>query len=486
MSMLRSIHAQPEGRGPSPLRRRWLAGALGLAALLAACENPLNTVDPDIILPDDLQGPEAIPTIVLGALGDFSLAYTGDATPIIGIVMNAGLMSDEWMHSGTFTDRQDIDQRNLDIRNAELTTLFRNLQRARRAAERAVEFIDENADDPGSAESLELKAQMYNLAGYSYVFLAENFCSGVPFSTARPDGSLDFGQPLTTAEIYDVALDRFGSAAADAQGAGSAEQELIAVLGTARTLLDQGDFAAAGAAAAAVPTGFRFDLSHSINSTRQENGIYFLNVLNERWSVANLDGGTGVPFRTPGGAMDIRVPWVRTGGGTDLGFDRATPQFDLLKYPGRDKLSTVGVGIEARLIEAEAALQAGDDATWLQILNDLRADVANLLSRDQLDILRDQFGIEGAAVQLAPLADPGSFAARVDLHFSERAFWLYAQANRLSDLRRLVRQYGRDRDSVFPTGDYFKGGIYGADVNLPIPFDEVNNPNFARCLDRNP
>ena len=56
----------------------------------------------------------------------------------------------------------------------------------------------------------------------------------------------------------------------------------------------------------------------------------------------------------------------------------------------------------------------------------------------------------------------------------------------MSDLRRLVRQYGRDVESVYPTGDYFKGGVYGSDVVFLIPFDEENNPNFTSCLDSSP
>ncbi len=482
MNILTRTTRPADGRSFRLLPGRCLA-ALAIFAV-AACQNPLDTVDPDIILPDDLEGPEAIPTIVQGAVGDFSLAYTGDATPIVGIVMHSGLFSDEWQLSGTFPTRIEIDSRTIDVRNSELTTLFRNLQRARRSAERAVDFIDENAVDPASATSLRQKAQMNNLAGYTYLAFGENFCSGVPFS--RADGAtLDFGQPQTTAQIYQLALDRFTSAAADAAAAGNIAQERLAALGAARTLLDRGDFVEAGAAAAAVPTAFLFNLDHSINSTRQENGIHFVNVINERWTISNGEGGNGLPFRSPGGALDVRLPWERTGG-NDVGFDRITPQYDLLKYPGRDKLSILGTGIEARLIEAEAALQAGDDATWLQLLNDLRSDVATLLTRDHLDVLRDRFGLEGAAVQLDPLADPGSFDARVDLHFSERAFWLFATGQRLSDLRRLVRQYGRDTEAVFPTGPFFKGGIYGPDVNFPVAFDEQNNPNFSQCLDRDP
>jgi hypothetical protein len=54
----------------------------------------------------------------------------------------------------------------------------------------------------------------------------------------------------------------------------------------------------------------------------------------------------------------------------------------------------------------------------------------------------------------------------------------------MSDLRRLIRQYGRTQDQVFPTGVYFKGGVYGADVNFAVPDAELINPNFKGCFDR--
>jgi hypothetical protein len=74
----------------------------------------------------------------------------------------------------------------------------------------------------------------------------------------------------------------------------------------------------------------------------------------------------------------------------------------------------------------------------------------------------------------------------VSLLFLERAFWLYATGHRLGDMRRLIRQYGQAVDAVFPTGAYHKGGgIYGSDVNLPLPIEEQNNPNSQGCLDRN-
>ncbi len=142
----------------------------------------------------------------------------------------------------------------------------------------------------------------------------------------------------------------------------------------------------------------------------------------------------------------------------------------------RSSAVTVATGAEASLITAEAQLQRGDTAGMLATLNALRATPPTY------------FLVNGATLApLAALPAPAGPAAAVDLLFSERAHWLWLTGHRLSDLRRLERQYGRPDNQVFPTGAYFKNGLsYGTDVNLPIPFDEENNPNFTACLDRLP
>jgi starch-binding outer membrane protein, SusD/RagB family len=52
-------------------------------------------------------------------------------------------------------------------------------------------------------------------------------------------------------------------------------------------------------------------------------------------------------------------------------------------------------------------------------------------------------------------------AQRVDLHFQERAFWLWLTGQRLSDMRRLVRQYNRPQETVFPTGTFGRSSSPG-------------------------
>jgi len=138
-----------------------------------------------------------------------------------------------------------------------------------------------------------------------------------------------------------------------------------------------------------------------------------------------------------------------------------------LIWPARESAVAIVDGIEARLIEAEASLRAGNTAASLATLNALRTTVTGL----------------------TPLTDAGSETARVNQLFRERAFWLFGRGHRLGDMRRLVRQYSRAATSVFTVGAWHKGGNYGSDMNIPAPQAAENNPQAPKgqvCLDRNP
>ena len=109
----------------------------------------------------------------------------------------------------------------------------------------------------------------------------------------------------------------------------------------------------------------------------------------------------------------------------------------------------------------------------LSILNDLRATSFTLGE------------VNYAANALPALTDPGTADRRIDLLFREKAFWTFSRGQRLGDLRRLIREYGRSAEQVFPVGTHYRGTAYGTDVNLPITQDEINgNPKFTGCTDR--
>ncbi|HEX2167714.1 MAG TPA: hypothetical protein VHG09_10825, partial [Longimicrobiales bacterium] len=443
--------------------------AVLLAVLLTAgcdLDNLLDVPDTEVATPQSLEGLAGLPVALAGAKADFQLAYGGGT--IEGQVNMVGLFTDELHYASTFPTRIQVDTREIQSTNSTMEPIHRFLHRARAlaltSAERHAELRPNTA---GHAESL-------NLYGYSLILFAENYCSGVPLSRVTPTGAVEYGEPQTTQQLLEAAVTAFEQAYAAATTAGAADQQHLARVGQARALLNLGRFDEASAAANDVPTDFVYLIYHSENSDRQNNGSYVYQYVGRRWSVANNEGTNGLPFRA---AMDPRVPWMQGTGAQELAFDNS-PLYLTLRYSSRSSPTPLAAGVEARLIEAEAALQAGS-ANWLTTLNSLRASPPPYYSEGAFP------GIES----MAALADPGSDAARVDLLFRERAYWMYLTSHRLGDMRRLVRQYGRPASSVFPTGEWGtwsadKTGVYGSDVNFIIPFDEQNNPKFTGCLNR--
>ncbi len=491
------------------LRRAVLCAVVALS--LTNCHGLLDVRDPDIVTPPDLSDPvTALPIFRAGAIGDFALAYGGSGADgsggTEGMILASGLLGDELVNSETFPTRIEVDARSIQITNATATTWFRTLHRARRATEVAA---DKYATLSTSLTSQSGYPEMLALAGFTYVFFAENYCSGVPMSKVNADGSFTFGQPRTTTEILDTAVARFNAAIAAAIAldttvvSANTRRTMIrlAVVGKARAQVALGDFpgavttlnATTVGAATPVPTSFAYVISHSEVTGRENNGVFLANVTNERYSVADREGnyaasappvgivgtGPGLPWRSQ---PDPRTPFRRIPS-TDRGFDGITAQFDNLRFGNRNAPIPLATGLEARLIEAEAALQPGGAGatTWLNTLNALRAAPPDYIGIDTISV-----AIVPTAA-LANLTDPGTPTAQQDLQFSERARWLWLSAHRLGDMRRLIRQYGRAENTVFPNGDYFKQGrVYGADVNFPVPFDEENNPDFSQCIDRLP
>ena len=429
-------------------RKAWPALITILAIGLAGCDTNklLEVNDPDLVTPDNVPPESSAELYWAGALGQFAEAFSSGTG---GQILYAGMLADEFHLSGTFPTRNEVDRREMDERNGTLLDEYRDLHRARVGTRNAAEIFQEHrSDDPRTAE-------LWNLNGYTYLFFAEHYCSGVPFGEATTQGELTQGTQTTTSGMLDIAVERFQQA--QSSSAGSTDQEHLAAIGIGRAHLSRGDYAAAAAAVASVPDDWEYLIRHkSGGATGQRNAIYEMNFSQRRWSLSDMEGGNGVAFRS---AEDSRVPWEDSG---EMGFDEETPLYHQLKYASWDDDVVLASGVEARLIRAEYELDSG--GPWLATLNALRAE-------------------EG----LGPLLDPGTADARVDMLFDERARWLFGTAHRLGDLRRLVRQYGRDQGDVFPSGPFFKGGTYGPDVNFPVPFEESENPNVdpqSLCLNR--
>lgn len=490
--------------------RRFAALALAAGALpLTSCNKDriLNIIDPDVVNPSDISSAAAAEALRVGALSRLNDATTGFTGGSLGegAFFYGGTLSDELRSGDTFVQRDQTDQRSIQTTNSGMTEVARQVNRLRTSTVQAIPALRQYLPEQVSSVG-----QMYWLRGYAENMLAENFCNGTPISGLDEANNIIYGEPETNADVYARAIGSFDTAVMNAP-AGQARSDTVrnlAAVGRGRALMNLGQFAEAAAAVGAVPDAFRFFSFHSVATT--DNQVWALNNSAGRYVLGERDGIVGLNFAT---ANDPRVPACVGGSATckahnptqtrTASFDNnfgpglvAGPFYVQLVFPTREADAVIVSGGEARLLEAEAFLRAGDVANWLAKLNYMRANF-NIFKQPSNPCTASGTQVTGCpaiplgGTLLPPLVDPGTQAAREDLMFRERAFWLFMTGHRLADMRRLVRPvseggYGRDENTVYPNGPYVKGGTFGNDKMLIIPQAEENNPEFTGCIDRNP
>ncbi|MDE3151455.1 MAG: hypothetical protein KGL93_04345, partial [Gemmatimonadota bacterium] len=244
-----------------------------------------------------------------------------------------------------------------------------------------------------------------------------------------------------------------------------------ALVTKARAQVDLGNFAAAAALVAAVPTNFQYNFNYS--QTTFDNQWWVEGASVKRYSAGDSIDVAGpilnaIPF------AQLNDPRVSI---TDTHTQAEDNHSDFVQVNnwGRDDPIPALSGIDARLIEAEAKLQAGDISGMMAILNALRA------SPQVLGIFK--------VPAMAALPTPPDLTSATNLFFREKALWQFQRGYRMDDLRRLVRQYHRTQDQVFPSGNFTRNGApagqFGSQVAFPVPDYERTNPNFHGCLDNN-
>jgi hypothetical protein len=470
------------------LQPRRALGLIGLAVLLHGCtKDLLKVVDPDIVLDDALKASTAAGAFALhqGAILRLTEATAGTQQPD-ALFAFGGLLTDEWKSGDTFIQRNTMDQRIWDPKNTFNAGPFRNLNRVRVLADAAIEALRTYRPDPATDV-----ARMFAFIAYVETLIAEHYCNGTPISDVVGTEVVP-GDPISNDSMLALAIANTDSAFANLGGGDSTRVHWLAQVVRGRALLSRGRpdpataAAAAAAAVAGVPDSFQYAVEYSEVSV--ENQIWALNSSARRYTVGDREGMNGLDYRSARSitsvgdtiAGDPRIPTKR---GPQRIFDTAFPEQVVRQGVwGKETPVKIVTGIEARLIEAEAALRTGDAVTWLAKLNQLRANGQLYPKHGDPDTL--YLPKEGTI--LAPLTDPDTASARENLLFRERAFWMFGTGHRLGDMRRLVRQYGRAAETVFPTGPWFKGGNYGDAVQMSVPFDEQNNPKFVQCTDRNP
>lgn len=425
------------------LRRRWAGDRLTILGLLltttlGACGDvtSLKQDAPSRVLAGDLLNPQNAALLVDGAVGDFECALGH-------YIVAGGLITDELLDAQLGQAGWEYDRRTLfpaaqlylpayGCTNTQFMGVYTPLSVARFQADQAVRLLDGWTDEQVASRT-DLIATASAYAGYSLVLLAEGMCSA----------AIDLGPEMSRAQLAAEAQKRFDRAISEGTKSGNAAIVTMTHLGRARALLDQGKLPEAATDAALVPDGFVFDATYNATPARRENRVY-----TQLWrdNFASVDP----TFRnlTWAGQPDPRVTVVDAGAN---GHDRSTRIFRTTKYPAITTPIPIARSAEARLIEAEAAVAAGNTQRAVDIVNALHE-----------------------AAGIAPYA--GGTAAEVKAQvLEERRRELYLEGQRIGDVIRNNVALQPAAGAPFP-----KGGLYGTQVCLPLPdVERNNNPNIG-------
>ncbi|HSQ28352.1 MAG TPA: hypothetical protein VLN49_00795 [Gemmatimonadaceae bacterium] len=469
-------HRRTPGSGWGRGGRFAAAALLACAPMVASCDvkqELLAPQQPGTLLPGDIaaSGAAGAQALRIGAIGGLQAFVGGGNGNQENLWMLSDLLTDVWKSGDTFLQRNETDQRAIQSNNGVWGSAYQTAQRARGFARDAAAALAASlTDQPGE------QGEMWFIIGLTEKEISQDFCSGIPFGLTV-GGVPQYQAPITNDAGFQLAITHLDSAIALSGGTDSVapRTKQAALVAKAEALVDLGKFAEAAALVpeSAVPTDFQYSMTFSQPTVSNE--IWTLNAKQSsaRYVVGDsfdLSGriNNALPFAS---AKDPRVP-ISGGSSSNASkpaIDKSTPWVGAF-WTDRGQALIVVSGLDARLIEAEAKLNANDIAGMMTILNALRASPPNL----------GPFTPKAMDALPAPAAQ----ADAVTLFFREKAFWQFGRGQRLSDLRRLIRQYGRSADEVFPTGTFHKGGTYSSDVNAPVPDLEKSNPQFTGCIDR--
>lgn len=479
-----------------------MSGLRGVAlfALLGGTACTLESLV-DVPVPSTVVEPDAVATptgamqLYRTAIADLAITFGGGISDLAdrsSYISQTGVFTDELQRSlgNGSSGSGGIDERTGSDAGAfgagAHATLYQVLHHARIVQAQAREALSSYAPDAPKA----WQGQLLAYEGYVLLWLAETFCSGIPLTQVPLTGSLRYSRGLTTDELLQQAIALFDAALV--AGADSARFVNLAKIGKARALLGLGRQSEAAGQVAGIATDFTYRLAYGTPGGSQVRPASNALGANPRMAqVVDNEGGGPIAWSTDprtavtttpalSGAMRISAKYSVTASGS-LDATVAAPTTPI----------RLADGLEARLIEAEADLSANGSA-WLGILNALRATCIGTSPCAPVPGLTTS--------SLPPLADPGTAAARLDLVMRERALWLFLTGHRQGDLRRMARVYGRDRNSLYPSGTYLNAGFpgfvepavthgmqYGSDVVfLPAADERANNPLYGGCADMNP
>jgi hypothetical protein len=410
--------------------KRFVSTAIVAGALsLGGCTDWLAVKNPTVIDNDALDPVADAVLLAKSAQQNFASAYGH-------LIVYSSWFVGETDVSETFPTRNEFGRRDITIQNGSLDTdVWFPLSQSVASA-----YLVLDAVLPNPTTNINY-ARVNFFLGYSYMFMAEQFCQG----------AVRAGPPLTTTDMLDSAVAHFNLAITQGNGAGGEGIILAnaAQVGIARAELQAGRLPQAIAAANAVPAGFNFNLNY-IDDLAQR-----FRLANRMWFYVRDRGSIAVaPIWRSTNSDTLRVKWLVQGtyAPQDGAYssDRGVPYAIQQKYPDYNVPVRLASKLEADYIAAEA------QGTAAQITF--------------LDGRRAAFGQAAFG-----FTDPDSVMTEF---LRQKGLDFYLEGKRMGDFRRHPTNI---IGLPVPGSTYWKPGFapVGNNVCYPLPITETdNNPNF--------
>lgn len=393
--------------------------AVGALALAVACDT--SVTNPGLVPDDALNKPEAWPAIVIGARRALADAI-GSASATGGQLLYWGAAVSFEINpagsTGSFGIPPDVQGGSLGDQTSSADWASSN--QARFVAEEAVRRFKKAMPDTLFPKSF-LVAQAYLYAGYANRMLGENFCQSV-IPVENPDGSLSPGTLGPQTLYFQRAAVAFTNAQQVATTSAKTDTATISLIraalaGRASVRADLATYGLANwsdalADAALVPDTVKFLIPYSSQNTDQYNYLFWARAATPYR--AHTEWGTFYEqyYRS---SRDPRVKWdttALTGDAAVAKFGGFVPFWPESKYNATTAPVRLSSGWEMRLIEAEAALVAGDTAT----------------AHAKMNLHRTALALPGVT-----FANPTEAWTALK---TERGIELWLETRRLGDLRR--------------------------------------------------
>ena len=425
------------------LRMKGMRGviAAGVFALaLGACDDLLTVSDPQRYTASDLDN--ALPAVangVEGALHEVMDTY----------VVYQSLLSDVYQHTGTWSGYDETDHSRFLYGTSQMDGTNNSWLRARWFAEDAEERLTRVLE--GSAANDPMMAQIHMTAGLTDLYIGMAVCEAPAVSS---------GPAVSDMAILAQAVEKLTRAMATAQAAGTPEYGYAAQAGRARAHLLLGNYAQAAADAAAVPDGFSYD---AVFNQQSSNWVVTVTtatfneaagLMHKWWDQVAHSDGAGYMLDPWTGEADMRIPVYHTG---EIATDNETPHYSQWKYQSEPQDIPMLHSDAMRLIQAEAAWRAGDDAGARGYMDDLRT-----------------------AAGLSPLPAGGDMQEYI---LSERFAEMFMEGMRMVDLYRfniVAETFNALNDPLRPgTGRIKKFSLTDTEATYNA---EIVNDLAQRCL----